>query len=91
MKYIIYARKSAEAEDRQVISIPSQIEALKDIADEKDLKIVKIFREEKSATRPGRPVFNEMMGIIEEQKAEGILAWKLNRLARNPIDGGKKS
>jgi len=29
-----------------------------------------------------------MLQRISDNEAEGILCWKLNRLARNPIDGG---
>ena len=44
-----------------------------------------------SAKIPGRPVFNEMMARIQRGEARGILCWKLDRLARNPVDGGQIS
>ena len=52
------------------------------------LIVVKEFHESKSAKSIGREVFNEMMKFIEEGNADGILCWKLDRLARNPIDEG---
>lgn len=88
IKYFLYARKSSEGEDRQVASIPSQIEELNRLAQEQKLHIVKILIEEKSAKAPGRPVFSKMMEDIHSGKAQGIICWKLDRLARNPIDGG---
>ena len=87
-RYILYCRKSSEAEDRQVLSIESQTEELKTIAKQLGIKIVKTITESKSAKAPGRAGFNKMVKIIEDGKADGILCWKLDRLARNPVDGG---
>jgi site-specific DNA recombinase len=38
---------------------------------------------------PGRPVFNEMMRRVQRGEVQGIICWKLDRLARNPVDGGQ--
>jgi len=86
--FFLYARKSSEAEDRQILSIDSQITELKKLADKLGVKIIDIFRESQSAKDPGRPKFNEMMTRLYEGEAGGILCWKLDRLARNPVDGG---
>ncbi len=88
VKYFIYARKSSENEDRQIASIPSQIEELKRMAAQSNLSIAAILTEEMSAKAPGRPVFTKMIEDIHQGKAQGIICWKLDRLARNPIDGG---
>jgi len=88
LKYFLYARKSSENEDRQVASIPSQITELKKLAAQSNLQIVEILTEEKSAKSPGRPIFSKMVEDIKKGKAQGIICWKLDRLARNPIDGG---
>ena len=42
-----------------------------------------------SAKSAGRPLFNEMIEMFESGKVQGILCWKLDRLARNFVDGGK--
>lgn len=52
-------------------------------------QIVKEFDEERSAKQPGREKFGQMLDLIEQGKADAIICWKLNRLARNPIDGGR--
>jgi site-specific DNA recombinase len=88
MDYIIYARKSTESEDRQSLSIQSQIIEMLEIAKREGVRVVKIFQESKSAKAPGRPIFAEMMKFIEQGKAKGILCWKIDRLARNPVDEG---
>ena len=82
IRYFLYARKSSESEDKQVASIPSQIDELERMAKERNLKIVKSFTEEKSAKAPGRPVFNDMLDAIQQGKANGIICWKLDRLGR---------
>lgn len=63
-EYFIYARKSSESEDRQVASIPAQLEELKKLAAMHSLTIVDTFIEEKSAKEPGRPIFNDMLAKI---------------------------
>ena len=88
MKYIIYARKSSESEDRQALSIQSQIIEMQEVAKKYDLEVVEIFQESKSAKAPGRPIFDRMLEFIKTGKAQGILCWKIDRLARNPVDEG---
>lgn len=88
IKYFLYARKSSETDDKQVASIDSQINELKRLANRDNLEIVEILSESKSAKEPGRPVFTQMMARINTGEAQGIICWKLDRLARNPIDGG---
>lgn len=86
--YFIYCRKSSEAEDRQVLSIESQTRELEQIAAKLNLPVAEILTESKSAKDPGRPVFNSMMQRLYRGEAAGIICWKLDRLARNPVDGG---
>jgi len=89
IKYFIYARKSSESEDKQVASVPAQIKELRYLAKQMNLNVLEVLTEEKSAKAPGRPVFNRMMVDIQQGKAQGIICWKLDRLARNPVDGGQ--
>ncbi|MEW6410348.1 MAG: recombinase family protein [Nitrospirota bacterium] len=89
MRYFIYARKSTEDEDRQVLSIEAQLQELKEFAAKEKLGIVASFQEAKTAKEPGRTKFAEMLSLIKKGKANGILAWHPDRLARNSVDGGK--
>ena len=88
-KYFVYCRKSSEDAGRQVLSIDSQLGVMKEMAAKDGLEIQTIFTESKSAKAPGREQFNEMIRRIEKGEASGILCWKLDRLARNPVDEGK--
>ena len=89
MRYIIYARKSTEEDDRQVLSIEAQLVELKEFAAKEKLEIVASLCEAKTAKEPGRIKFAEMLSLIEKGKAGGIISWHPDRLARNSVDGGK--
>lgn len=88
-RYVIYARKSTESDDKQMASIEDQLKEMRRIADEYSLNVVEVITESKSAKEVGRKGFNSMLETIKSGKADAVLCWKLNRLARNPEDGGK--
>ncbi len=89
-KYILYARKSSESEDRQVQSIDDQVRILKAKAKTLGLEISGVVTESKSAKTPNaRPLFNAMMEKVENGEADGIMAWAINRLSRNPVDSAR--
>jgi len=74
-KYFLYARKSTEDEERQVMSIEAQLAELADFAKKENIDIAERFIESKSAKKPGREIFNEMIQKIYESKEPvGILA-----------------
>ncbi len=87
-RYIIYARKSTESEDRQVASIDDQINCMSKLAKERELNVIRVYSEASSGYKLGREQFGEMVKAIKEGKADGILCWKLSRLSRNPDDAG---
>lgn len=89
MKYFLYARKSTDVEDKQILSIEAQLAELQSLAQREQLNVVEVFIEKRSAKSPGRPVFGNMMARIQKGEAQGILCWKIDRLARNPVDGGQ--
>ncbi len=89
MRFFLYARKSTDVEDKQVLSIEAQLSELRTLARREGLEIAEEFVEKRSAKQPGRPVFNEMMARVQKGEAQGIVCWKIDRLARNPVDGGQ--
>ena len=91
MQYFLYARKSTDVEDKQVMSIEGQLAELRALAKIEGMEIAAEFVEKQSAKMPGRPVFSEMLKRIQKSEAQGIVCWKLDRLARNPVDGGQIS
>ena len=89
--YFLYARKSTDVEDKQVLSIEAQLNELRSLAKRDGLEITAEFIEKRTAKMPGRPIFNEMAQRIQAGEAQGIICWKIDRLARNPVDGGQIS
>ena len=73
MRYFLYARKSTDVEDRQVMSIEGQLAELRDLARRDGLEIIEEFIEKRSAKVPGRPIFEEMLKRIEHSEAQGTL------------------
>lgn len=89
LKYCLYARKSTESDERQAMSIASQIKEMKTLAEREGLLIVSIVQESYSAKQSGsRPVFNEMLHGIRNGEYNAILTWAPDRLARNAGDLG---
>jgi site-specific DNA recombinase len=86
---VLYARKSTDREDKQILSIPSQLRELREYAARSGLVITNELVESCSARKPGRPVFSRLLKDAGTGRVERVLAWRLDRLARNPVDGGQ--
>ena len=67
MKYILYARKSTEEDDRQVLSIEAQLVELQEYAAKEKLEIVASFCEAKTAKEPGEKHRLEPYLILGEE------------------------
>jgi DNA invertase Pin-like site-specific DNA recombinase len=87
-KFFLYARKSTDVEDKQVLSIEAQLTELREYAKRENIEISAEFIEKQSAKVPGRPIFNKLLNDIEKFGGN-ILAWHPDRLARNSVDGGR--
>lgn len=89
IEYCLYARKSSEDDERQAMSIDSQIKEMNDLAVKEGLFVKEIRRESHSAKESGqRPVFNQLIQDLREGIFNGILTWAPDRLSRNAGDLG---
>jgi len=89
IKYCLYSRKSTEADDKQVLSIESQVKEMLAVAEREKLFVAEVKRESHSSKEVGqRPVFNQLLSEIREGKYNGILTWAPDRLSRNAGDLG---
>ncbi|MDD4938325.1 MAG: recombinase family protein [Candidatus Shapirobacteria bacterium] len=89
IEFCLYARKSSESDERQTMSIGSQIDEMKELAKRDGIKIKEIKQESHSAKMSGsRPVFMELLQQIRQNKFNGILTWAPDRLSRNAGDLG---
>jgi len=89
MNCFLYARKSTDEPDRQMLSIEAQVTELREYARKERLTIVEEFTESMTARKPGRPIFNAMMDRVTKGEVDALLAWHPDRLGRNPLDGGR--
>jgi ATP:corrinoid adenosyltransferase len=88
VRYCLYARKSTESEEQQVLSIDSQIKEMLQMAERDNLEIVEIKKESHSAKEAGqRPVFNEVVEEVKSGKFNAILTWA----KQNPDKAKKKN
>ena len=89
LKYCLYARKSSESDERQAMSIDSQINEMLKIAKNENLNIAEVRHESKSAKAVGcRIEFNRLLQDINDGKFNAILTWAPDRLSRNAGDLG---
>ncbi|OGM11153.1 hypothetical protein A2Z22_01050 [Candidatus Woesebacteria bacterium RBG_16_34_12] len=89
INFCLYARKSSESDERQVMSIDSQLKEMQALAFKENLKITEILQESHSAKDSGqRPIFMKLLNDIREKRFDGILTWAPDRLSRNAGDLG---
>ena len=89
LKYCLYARKSSESDERQAMSIDSQVKEMTAIAVRDGIEIVDIKKESHSAKNSGtRPLLLEMLYELTIGKYNAILTWAPDRLSRNAGDLG---
>jgi len=88
-KYCLYARKSSESDEKQALSIESQVKEMLSIAERESLEVVAVRREAHSAKDSGqRPVFQEVLDDIRRGSFNCLLTWAPDRLSRNAGDLG---
>jgi len=89
LRYCLYARKSSEADEKQAMSIDSQIKEMTQIADKEGIEIVETIKESKSAKSSGQRIgYNKLILGLSEQRFNCILTWAPDRLSRNAGDLG---
>lgn len=86
----VYCRKSTESEDRQILSLPAQRDEADKLTLQLGIKKVVYYEEAKSAKVSGnRAAFSKMISHLKSKKINVIVCWKLDRLARNMVEGGQ--
>lgn len=89
LKYCLYARKSTEQDERQAMSIDSQIKEMMELANREQLQVVSIKQESYSAKASAkRPIFNSLLEEARNDQYNAILTWAPDRLSRNAGDLG---
>ena len=88
MNCLLYARVSTDKQAQKELSIPAQIDAMKQYAKRNGWKIIGHFIDEgKSAKTTNRPELRRLIRQCKENKnIDVVLVHKIDRLARNLID-----
>lgn len=88
MNCLLYARVSTDKQAQKDLSIPAQIEAMKDFARKNSWKIEKVFIDEgESAKTANRPELKRLIQHCKENKCvDVVVVHKIDRLARNLVD-----
>jgi len=68
------------------VSLQEQKEAIIRYAERHTLNIIEWFEEQETAAKQGRPLFNKMMKLLKERKANGVIFHKIDRGTRNYRD-----
>ena len=81
---IAYCRVSSKEQEETGYSLPAQEKLLKEYAQRKNLKILKVFSVAESASgSKQRKVFSEMITYLNKNKIHNLLCEKVDRLSRN--------
>lgn len=92
LRYILYARRSTDEDNKQVRSPEQQIEECLKYIKKKKIIIDQnkdILIEKASAKiSENRPIFTSMLEMITQGKYDGIIAWHPDRLSRNMKEAG---
>ena len=85
-KFFGYIRVSTAKQGEQGVSLQEQQDAILRYAQRNGLEILEWFEERETAAKMGRPVFNRMLKLLRQGKADGIIIHKIDRSARNLKD-----
>lgn len=89
LKYCLYARKSSEQDERQAMSIDSQLAEMRAMAENEGLNVVCVLEESHSAKDSGqRPIYNKLLAGLRNEEYNAVLTWAPDRLSRNAGDLG---
>ncbi len=84
--YFAYIRVSTQKQGEKGVSLQEQRGAIQGYAQRNDLEIDRWFEERETAAKSGRPLFLEMLKLLKNGKADGVLIHKIDRSARNLKD-----
>jgi DNA invertase Pin-like site-specific DNA recombinase len=86
--YFGYVRVST-AKQGEGVSLGEQRAAIERHARQNGLKVIEWFEEKETAAKKGRPVFSQMLKLLKQGKAAGVVIHKIDRSARNLGDWAK--
>jgi site-specific DNA recombinase len=84
-RFLSYLRVSTPKQGEGV-SLLTQREMIASFAARKHLLVTGWYEEKETAAKRGRPVFREILALLRQRKADGLIVYKVDRSARNLKD-----
>lgn len=84
--FFAYIRVSTAKQGERGVSLQEQRAAIERHANQHQLQIAEWFEERETAAKRGRPVFNQMLRLLNQGTAAGVIIHKIDRSARNLRD-----
>jgi site-specific DNA recombinase len=85
-RFFAYVRVSTAKQGEHGVSLQEQRSAIEGYASRNGLQIIQWFEERETAAKRGRPVFTQMLKLLRQGKADGLIVHKIDRSARNLRD-----
>jgi site-specific DNA recombinase len=83
--FLAYVRVSTQKQGEGV-SLLTQRETIASFAARKCFLVTGWYEEQETAAKRGRPVFTEILTLLRDRKADGLIVYKVDRSARNLKD-----
>lgn len=84
--YVGYIRVSTTKQGEKGVSLQEQRDAIFRYAERNGMAVSQWFEERETAAKQGRPVFNQMLKLLRQGEASGVIIHKIDRSARNMKD-----
>jgi site-specific DNA recombinase len=84
--YFAYIRVSTAKQGERGVSLQEQKSAILGYSTRNNLYISQWFEERETAAKRGRPVFSQMISLLNRGRASGLIIHKIDRSARNLRD-----
>src|SRR5580700_8386370 len=81
-----YIRVSTARQGERGVSLQEQRDAIERYTQRNDIEVCRWFEERITAAKRGRPMFNEMLKLLRNGFADGMVIHKIDRGARNLKD-----
>ena len=89
MKWCFAYIRVSTVKQGEGVSLEAQREAISAFASRNNLDIAQWFEEKETAAKRGRPVFNQVVRLLRQRRAQGLIVHRIDRSARNFGDWAK--
>jgi site-specific DNA recombinase len=83
LRAILYARVSTDDQAEKGYSLPTQLEAMRNYAQDNGMKVVRELQDDYSGAKLDRPALDILRGMIERNEADAVIVYAADRLSRN--------